>query len=181
MAEINTASTTGNKSRKHGKKLSTRVDLTPMVDLGFLLITFFIITTTMTENKAMKLIMPADGPPMPSAASTTITLLPGSNDSVFYFAGQLNNALANNYAGWRSYHIMTGVGDLIRTRKKELHLSGRQEDLMVIISPTDNSSYKNIIDLLDEMLINDVKRYVVSTDRQAIATLKASGTLPRDF
>lgn len=181
MAEINTASTTSNRSRTQGKKLSTKVDLTPMVDLGFLLITFFIITTTMTENKAMNLIMPADGPPMPSAESTTITLLPGGNESVFYFSGQLNDALANNYTGWRSYHVSTGVGDLIRTRKKELGVTGKQNDLMVIISPTDNSSYKNIVDLLDEMLINDVKRYVVSTDRDAVSSLKASGKLPHNF
>ncbi|KIC96359.1 biopolymer transporter ExbD [Flavihumibacter solisilvae] len=181
MAEINTASSTGNRSRTHGKKLSTRVDLTPMVDLGFLLITFFIITTTMTENKAMNLVMPADGPPMPSAESTTITLLPGRHDSLYYFSGQLADALAANHSGWKSYHVSTGVGDLIRTKKKELGISGKQNDLMVIISPTDNSSYKNIVDLLDEMLINDVKRYVVSTDREAIASLKASGKLPHDF
>src|SRR6202000_3205928 len=91
MAEMDTSSGGGHKKGpgvKKGKKLSTRVDLTPMVDLGFLLITFFIFTTTMSRPKALNLHEPKDGPPTEYAASHVITLILGKNDKVFYYEGE---------------------------------------------------------------------------------------------
>src|SRR5215475_5650233 len=87
MAEMSTPATP-RKSRgvKKSKKLSTRVDLTPMVDLGFLLITFFIFTTALTKPTAMRLILPADGTTK-AGESTVITLLLGKNNSIYYYEG----------------------------------------------------------------------------------------------
>src|ERR1700749_5153342 len=93
MAEMNTPSGGGPKKGRgvrKGKKLSTRVDLTPMVDLGFLLITFFIFTTTMSRPKALHLHLPQDVPNdkrMETAASHVITLLISKNDQIFYYEG----------------------------------------------------------------------------------------------
>ena len=67
MAEItasNSEKRKGSFSKSHNRR-STRVDLTPMVDLGFLLITFFVFTTSMAEPKAMDLIDAHDGEPKP--------------------------------------------------------------------------------------------------------------------
>src|SRR5258708_29347517 len=92
MAEINTPAAGHKKGPgvKKGKKLSTRVDLTPMVDLGFLLITFFIFTTTMTRPTALHLNLPKDVPDdqrQPAKESQVITLLLGKNDKVYYYEG----------------------------------------------------------------------------------------------
>src|SRR3954452_1715981 len=92
MAEMDTSG--GGKHKKgpgvkKGKKLSTRVDLTPMVDLGFLLITFFIFTTTLSEQKTMNLKLPMDDEKSPSttAANKTLTLLLCKDNKIQYYAG----------------------------------------------------------------------------------------------
>ena len=102
MAEMDTSSGGGHKKGpgvKKGKKLSTRVDLTPMVDLGFLLITFFIFTTTMSQPTALKLMLPkdAENPEEQNKAkeSGVITLLLGKDNTVFYYEGQLDNTASN--------------------------------------------------------------------------------------
>ncbi len=157
MAEINQGPETKKKGVQQVKKRSTRVDLTPMVDLGFLLITFFIFTTSMQESKAMRLIMPNDQlAPLPSKhpAYKTITFLPGAGDSVFYYEGVDEKAL--------QVVAEKACRDIINKKKQLLEsLSHDGNDLLVLIKPTGEASYKSIINILDEMLINDVQHYMM--------------------
>ena len=167
MAEIN--SNAGTHRHKAGvrrsKKLSTRVDLTPMVDLGFLLITFFIFTTSMTQPKAVRLYLPAgETPTSPYAESTVLTVIPVSGDRVFYYHGSLDKSIQYGLYGITSFAAANGIGDIVRRKQKSLGNSAvySAKDLMLIVKPAAGARYQNIVSLLDEVLINNVKHYSVS-------------------
>lgn len=165
MAEINiNAGHTGHRTGlRRGKKLSTKVDLTPMVDLGFLLITFFIFTTAMGSPKSMKLYLPAGEPTTPEGKSAVLTIIPVSGNKVFYYHGDLNTAIQSNLYGVTTFAISNGIGDIIRQKQTALTNNPRysKKDLMLIIKPSTNASYQNVVAALDEVLINDLKHYVV--------------------
>ena len=160
MAEMDTSGGGGHHKKgpgvKKAKKLSTRVDLTPMVDLGFLLITFFIFTTTMSQPTAMKLNLPKDTDKPEEQnklkESGALTVLLGKNNNVYYYEGQLADQAAN----WKS-STMKQIRDVIITKKR----STAKDDFMVVIKPSAESTYKDMIDILDEMTINDVSRYAL--------------------
>lgn len=141
---------------KKSKKLSTRVDLTPMVDLGFLLITFFIFTTTMSQPTAMKLFLPkdADKPEDQNKAkeSGVITILLGKDDNVFYYEGQLDNGASN---------FKTSTFKEIRNVLLDKKARTPEKDLVVVLKPSEECTYRNVVDILDEMAINMCKRYAL--------------------
>jgi len=161
MAEITPAAGKKPVGVKRSKKLSTRVDLTPMVDLGFLLITFFIFTTTLATPRAMHLYLPADGPPMPSAKSTTLTIIPVLGDKVFYYQGSLDEAIAGHQYGTTNFSLTGGIGNVIRAKQQSLDKSGRfkASDMLLIIKPDATANYKAVARAFDEILINSVKHY----------------------
>ena len=167
---------------KKAKKLSTRVDMTPMVDLGFLLITFFIFTATMSSPKGMDLRMPkdVDDPEKQNEAkeSGALTIMLGKGDQVYYYEGQLKvDEGENNFKST----TFKGIRDVIINKKKEVigrhqhdadceeiwkkhggdKTSCLDKDFIVIIKPDKEATYKNTVDILDEMTINDVKTYAM--------------------
>lgn len=195
MASIDTG---GGDSHKKGpgvkkaKKLSTRVDMTPMVDLGFLLITFFIFTATMSTPKGMDLLMPKDvnDPNKQNEAkeSGALTIMLGKGDQVYYYEGQLKvDETGNNF----KQTTFKGIRQIIIDKKKDVerrhvHDLGDKDsrcksmqdlakkngdpewekaclsrDLVVIIKPDQDAAYKNMVDILDEMTINQVKTYAI--------------------
>jgi biopolymer transport protein ExbD len=153
MAEMEVKSGGGHKGPgvKKSKKLSTRVDLTPMVDLGFLLITFFIFTTTLAEPTSMNLAMPKDtkDPNLENKVkeSGSLTLMLGKGNVIYYYFG--NDPTKMQTTGYKD------VRKVILDKKK----STPADDLYIIIKPDKDATYKDAVDVLDEMTINDIKRY----------------------
>ncbi|MEY4920114.1 MAG: hypothetical protein RLZZ431_1296 [Bacteroidota bacterium] len=171
MAELDTSSGGGHKKGpgvKKGKKLSTRVDLTPMVDLGFLLITFFIFTTTMSQPTAMKLILPDDKvkPEEQNKAkeSGALTIIMGDDNHIYYYEGQLKPDASNFLSA--SYNGENSIREIIMKKKVQVRSiaqdpSDPEKDLVIVIKPSSKCNYKNVIDILDEMSINVVKKYAL--------------------
>ena len=141
---------------KKQKKLSTRVDLTPMVDLGFLLITFFIFTTTMSQPTSMPLFLPKDTDKPEEQnklkASGALTVMLGKDNVVYYYEGELLPDGSN--------FKTTGFNDVrnVILNKKR---STDPKDFMVVIKADNEATYKNTVDIMDEMTINDVRRYAL--------------------
>lgn len=174
MAEMDTSSGGGHKKGpgvKKGKKLSTRIDMTPMVDLGFLLITFFMFTTTMSKPKTMEINMPAKEKTETDVklkASTAMTLLLGKNHRVYYYQG-----LADDPANPPEVKVAyfkpgkEGIRQAIIDKKEavaNLQRSGQlgpKDQASFLIKPDESSTYEDLVDALDEMAINDAKVYAI--------------------
>lgn len=191
MAEMNTSSNNGDKKKK-GKptKMNLRVDFTPMVDMNMLLITFFMLCTTLSAPQVMDIVMPAkapidvNGPESP--ASKTITLLLSENDQVFYYWGipeyqnpnflqktdlgvsglrnillEKNNVLAQQVQVLKQKRYKKEISE--EQFKSELsELKKSKESITVIVKPTNSSTYNNLVKTLDEMQICSVGKYAIA-------------------
>lgn len=172
MAELDTSGGGKHKGGKvRSKKASTRVDLTAMVDLAFLLVTFFMLTTTLNKPKAMDLIMPdkdeilKDQLPVP--ASRTMTILLGSGNRLEWFVGEPGKS-APTVEGYGKNELRKSILD---NKEKITQASGK--DMIVIIKPSSKSVYNNMVNILDEMNITGVERYaIVDITADEIAELK---------
>ncbi len=168
------ALTTADGNNLHGKrsrpgvrrplKQQLRIDMTPMVDLGFLLISFFVITTELSKPTAMDLVMPKDGKPMPLGDSNAFTLLLDEHNQAWYYTGEWKKA--HEEGAIRPVRISgkQGLRDQIIRRQQWLdarHTGEGREGLMLLIKAGPGTSYKNLVDVLDEMNINQVKKYAV--------------------
>lgn len=175
MAELDTSG--GGKKgggKVRTKKANTKVDLTAMVDLAFLLITFFIMTTTLSKPKAMDVVVPAKDEKvddqLPVAASRSMTLLLGSNDKVEWFIGEPGKSAPETVDYGKD-----GLRKVIIEKSKEVQAS-TGKNLVVLIKPSDKSNYKNVVDALDEMKITGMQQFaIVDITPAEIELLKRDG------
>ena len=210
------------KKASKQKKMDTRVNFTPMVDMMMLLITFFMLCTTLSKPQAMQLTMPSNDENMTkedksvTKASYTITLYLGANDKLYYVEGlpEYDNAECLKETTWGKdgvrnlliKHITEDgfspvakvmmakkkldekkaqMGDKMSKEEYDKLLSdirnGKNVDgeeiqtLTVIIKPMDVSTYDNMVQALDEMLVCSIGKYVidkVNEDDQKLLELK---------
>ncbi|MCI7309980.1 MAG: biopolymer transporter ExbD [Prevotella sp.] len=188
------------------KKKDVRVDFTPMVDMMMLLITFFMLCTSLAKPQTMQLSMPSNDKNMTdddktvTKASQTITVYAAGNDKIYYVEGlpNYNDPATLKETTWGSQGIRKVImnhqvedgtipAQIIAQAKvkldkkkfdnpkftqeeydKELSkLKAGEVDgqkiptLTVIIKATDKASYRNLVDVLDEMQICNIGKYVI--------------------
>lgn len=179
----------GKKGKKpKQKKHSSRVDLTPMVDLGFLLITFFMLTTSMLKPQTMEISVPSKDKVLEEdqnkiKASQAITILLGKENKLYYYFGTQENGIdpevvETDYSSeglrkmlfQKNFDVMKAVNELKKEKKRmaEEDYNTKLSELksvktapIIIIKAADDSNYKNLVDILDEMNINNIARYAI--------------------
>ncbi len=177
MAELG-ESGGGHHGKKRGgvraKKMSTRIDMTPMVDLGFLLVTFFILTTTMAKPKAMQVVMPdtkiKDSTQMSKIReSEAMTIILDKNDRIIYYDSIQNPKMeSTNFAKIRKI-VIDKNSEVLGLQQAN---GWDQKGVIILIKPTDSSKYENLVNILDEMKIAQIKSYaIVGVSPEEIAML----------
>lgn len=208
MAEIEEKGEKGKKVRQ--KKMSVHVDFTPMVDMNMLLITFFMLCSTLNKPQTMEISMPsrdkvAEEEQTKVKESLAITLILGADDAIYYYQGLPDY---NNYQtlvpttyfadGLRALLLNQNkkvVAGMNALKKDKLNRKITQEEFekraaeikkdksspVVMIKATDDSSYKNLIDVLDEMQICNIGRYAIvdltEGDQFLLQNYKSQGKL----
>jgi biopolymer transport protein ExbD len=169
MAELNTDDGGGKKGGKvRSKKSNSKVDLTAMVDLAFLLITFFMLTTTLSKPQSMSLGLPdkEDDPtdkPIKVDENRTLTVLLGDNNKMVYYMGLLATPIAGPTD--ISYGKEGIRKELLKRKTSVVEYTGsKDKGLIVIIKPSKKSNYRNLVDILDEMAIVGVPSNAIVND-----------------
>lgn len=159
MAEI----TTQQQQQKTGmvKKLikkTTRVDLTPMVDLGFLLITFFVFTSTISQPQVMNMTVPNDKDSSRDAIaeSTALTVVLGANNTIYYYEGSSISALP-----LQTTYAPDGIRKVLTDKRLRVISAVGSDRMALIIKPSNRSTFKNLVNVIDESAICMIKRYYI--------------------
>lgn len=171
MATIEMQTAKKHSSAKKVHKKNTRVDLTPMVDLGFLLITFFVFTTTMAKPRVMNIVQPPITDIItPVCESCALTVILTKNDGILYYEG-----LPANKHPFKSCNFSAaGIRALLTQKKAAVEKArGSANDMVLIVKPADESCYRNFVDILDEVAITGVKHYFIDEVNEADKKLLA--------
>ena len=156
MAEIDTGG--GGGKKKGPKKQSTKVDMTPMVDLAFLLITFFMLTTTFNKPQIMEVNMPDknnEDKTIKLNFKRALTIILGNNNRVYFYQGVEDPKVSvTDYSDG-------GLRKVLLDKKKEIRQT-TGKDMFVVIKATEKSNFKNVVDVLDEMAITSAPTYALA-------------------
>ncbi|WP_270738097.1 ExbD/TolR family protein [Coprobacter fastidiosus] len=189
MAEVQQKDNGGGKGKQ--KKMTIRVDFTPMVDMNMLLITFFMLCTSLSKPQTMEISMPSNDKSITEEdqtkvkASRAITLILGGDDRVFYYTGE------PNYEDYTSLKETTYEADGLRAmlmgrnaeivakikalkaeklekkfsdeeyNKRAIKIKDVNTAPVVMIKATDDATYENLVDALDEMQICSISKYAI--------------------
>lgn len=189
MAEVQSNDQGSGKKGKHGKvrakKQSTHIDMTPMVDLAFLLLTFFMLTTTFGKPKTMEINMPVkpENEDNQTLVNNAVTILLSGDNKVYWYFGELKpetkltptdyspdglrklfldkNAFAvDKIKQLRDQAVKSNMADTT-LKRMEVEVKGDKRSLMVLVKADDKAVYKNVVDVLDELNITMIGKYAI--------------------
>lgn len=190
MAELQTGGGDGG-SKKRAKKQSTRVDMTPLVDLAFLLLTFFVLTSTFSKPKVLRMIFPEkldknDPLIKQPEVKNGLTILLTADNRIFYYTGALNDKtvleetnytknglrkvlaernlpLINELKKLQNEQAKINEKDTAAKNKFDAKVKAAQvsSTLVLLVKHDKNATYENMIDVLDEFLITQIAKYFV--------------------
>lgn len=189
MASVDTGG--GEHKKGQPQKINLRVDFTPMVDMNMLLITFFMFCTTLSKPQTMDIVMPTKDKDLTEEdknqvkASKAITVILGENDKIYYYEGEpnysdFNTLKVTDYSpeGFRALLLQRNADAVAKIRelridkaKKKIteeqfkeqssEIKNAKDGQVVVIKPTNGASYKNLVDVLDEMQICSIGKYAI--------------------
>ncbi|GCB37231.1 ExbD/TolR family protein [Bacteroides faecalis] len=205
----------GKRGKSKQKKISVRVDFTPMVDMNMLLITFFMLCTTLNIPQTMEISMPSNDKDITEdqqsmvKASQAITLLLGGDNKLYYYEGEPNY---KDYSSLKqTSYAASGVRDVLlhknavavnkvralkqqkldlvitddEFKKQVSEIKSAKDTPTVIIKATDDASYENLVDVLDEMQICNIGKYVITDiaegDKFLMKNFDAKGELSKNL
>ncbi len=172
MAELNTGDGggKGKGGKVRSKKSNAKVDLTAMVDLAFLLITFFMLTTSLSKPQSMDLGLPDKNVDEPEQKvkvdqRRTVTILLGKDNKIKWFHGLLETPEPNG-APTSAIYGKEGIRKELLKRVVSIpqSIGDKNKGMIVIIKPSKKSTYRNLVDILDEMAICNVPTYAIVND-----------------
>ncbi|HEY9048831.1 MAG TPA: biopolymer transporter ExbD [Ohtaekwangia sp.] len=145
----------GQSGKIRRSKSSLHMDMTPMVDLAFLLLTFFILTSTLMKAYVMPVTVPDKvedpGKQPPIKAERVVTLILGENNKIYWYRGtDAQHMGVTNFSA-------KGVRALLQEKSEQI------KGLYILIKPSVKSKYKNLVDILDEINILDMKYFALVT------------------
>jgi biopolymer transport protein ExbD len=168
MAEVQEKDS-GKGGKKRSKKMSVHLDMTPMVDLAFLLLTFFMLTTTFSKPQTMEINMPVkpdnEDEQIALKASNAMTIILGENDNLYYYFGLGDPA--ENPEVLKTDYSANGIRKVLISPQVR-----GNEKMTVLVKAMEKSRYKNVVDILDELKITDTNRFAIveirDTDKELI-------------
>jgi biopolymer transport protein ExbD len=161
MAQLNTSESNKSGKKIRSKKVILGVDLTAMVDLAFLLITFFMLTTSLAKQNALKVDMPVGENESTVPDNRSLTICLAKNNQIMWYRGTLENPIEKPaIAGYGK----KGIRKVLSTQQSKVLAETNSTDkgLVVLIKPSDKSNYQNLVDMLDEMSISQITRYSIA-------------------
>ncbi|MES2388776.1 MAG: biopolymer transporter ExbD [Bacteroidota bacterium] len=179
MAEIDSS---GGGKKKGPKKVSTKVDMTPMVDLAFLLITFFMLTTTFAKPQTMEVNMPDKTQKKDETSdikeSLAMVIIMAEDNRLFYYTGIKAPEVREAVYGGASGGALPGIRSVITKKLKET-----SDKAFFVIKAKDKSTYLNLVDVLDEMAITNAPSYAIADitpeDVELVDKAKAAAPAPK--
>ena len=144
------------------RRTSIRIDMTPLVDLAFLLLTFFILATKLQQSYMIQINFPGNEQPAPKRIKSEqlLTLVLGEKNKIYWYTGEPNQSVST------TDFSQNGIRKVLFDKNNHI------QDMFVLIKPTDKTQYQNIVDIVDELQITNIKNYafaeVTRDDRLAI-------------